>query len=404
MYIQNLAAKHGDKMLLIIDNVEKREGDRYLKRLNDLPCCVLVTSRYKEVSALSVYELGTLEKTECRQLFYHFYKLGRNDECLDEIIELASRHTIMVEFLAKVVQLEGMKLGNLLDRLIEKEFKLSGEDVSGNHERLQTENTIIRQMCILFSMVEVKSTKTFEAIDSTAALVVKAVHAAFTPLEKWVLQREYNLEETKKLLEEKLRGVSPEKISTPPPYIAVPALQSIAYCMDDPVLREMYAELLATAMNSETVGNVHPTYVEIIRQMSPYDALVFRELCKQVVIPCMDVVYKNKKTGQSYPISEYVVFTDLEAHPLVQTQISLENLKRLCIIDVVKNKKYAAEERYTELKSAIRNTVNEFVEMNKEILKKNEYTVEYQEYVIMIRGFGQFFARACLGTDFSDIM
>ena len=42
--------------------------------------------------------------------------------------------------------------------------------------------------------------------------------------------------------------------------------------------------------------------------------------------------------------------------------------------------------------------------MNKEILKKNEYTVEYQEYVIMIRGFGQFFARACLGTDFSDIM
>lgn len=156
MYIQNLAAKHRDKMLLIIDNVEKREEDRYLKRLNDLPCCVLVTSRYKEVSALSVYELGTLEKTECRQLFYHFYKWGRNDECLDEIIELASRHTIMVEFFAKVAQLEGMKLGNLLDRLIEKGFKLSGEDVSGNHERLQTENTIIRQMCILFSMVNVE--------------------------------------------------------------------------------------------------------------------------------------------------------------------------------------------------------------------------------------------------------
>lgn len=156
MYIQNLAAKYRDKMLLVIDNVEKREEDRYLKRLNDLPCRVLVTSRYKEVSALSVYELGTLEKSECRQLFYHFYKLGRNDEYLDEIIELASRHTIMVEFLAKAAQLEGMKLGNLLDRLIDKGFKLSEEDVSGNHERLQTEDTIIRQMCILFSMVNVE--------------------------------------------------------------------------------------------------------------------------------------------------------------------------------------------------------------------------------------------------------
>lgn len=156
MHVQNLAAKHRDKMLLVIDNVEKREEDRYLKRLNDLPCRVLVTSRYKEVSALFVYELGTLEKNECRQLFYHFYKLGRNDDYLDEIIELASRHTIMVEFLAKIAQLEGMKLGDLLERLIEKGFKLSEEDVSGSHERLQNEDTVIRQMCILFSMVNVE--------------------------------------------------------------------------------------------------------------------------------------------------------------------------------------------------------------------------------------------------------
>lgn len=158
MYVQNLAAKHRDKLLIVIDNVEQQEEDRYLKRLNNLPCRVLVTSRYKEVSALHVYELGTLEKTECRQLFYHFYKLGRNDEYLDDIIGLASRHTIMVEFLAKAAQLEGMKLGTLLERLIEKGFKLSEEDVSGNHERLQSKDTIISQMCILFSLVNIKET------------------------------------------------------------------------------------------------------------------------------------------------------------------------------------------------------------------------------------------------------
>ena len=44
---------------------------------------------------------------------------------------------------------------------------------------------------------EVKDTKTIEEVDKTSALVVRAIHAALSPLEKWVLQKEYNLSETK---------------------------------------------------------------------------------------------------------------------------------------------------------------------------------------------------------------
>lgn len=100
---------------------------------------------------------------------------------------------------------------------------------------------------------EVKDTKTIEEVDKTSALVVRAIHAALSPLEKWVLQKEYNLSETKKLLEEKLKDIPAENIITPPAYVAVPALQSIAYCMDDIQLRDMYAELLAHRLNNEVV-------------------------------------------------------------------------------------------------------------------------------------------------------
>lgn len=44
---------------------------------------------------------------------------------------------------------------------------------------------------------EVKDTKNIEEVDKTSALVVRAIHAALSPLEKWVLQKEYNLSETK---------------------------------------------------------------------------------------------------------------------------------------------------------------------------------------------------------------
>ena len=59
---------------------------------------------------------------------------------------------------------------------------------------------------------EVKDTKTIEEVDKTSALVVRAIHAALSPLEKWVLQKECNLAETKKLLEEKLKDTPADLI------------------------------------------------------------------------------------------------------------------------------------------------------------------------------------------------
>ncbi|WP_420315132.1 Abi-alpha family protein [Dorea formicigenerans] len=53
-------------------------------------------------------------------------------------------------------------------------------------------------------------------------------------------------------------------------YTAFPAWRAISYCMDDDQLRNVFAEPLIYAMNSETVENVHPTYVETIKQISSY--------------------------------------------------------------------------------------------------------------------------------------
>ena len=69
-------------------------------------------------------------------------------------------------------------------------------------------------------------------------LIPRAIKAALSPLEKWILQKEYNISEIQRLLEEKLKNVSPELIGTPEPYIAVPAIQYISYCMDKHLLNK----------------------------------------------------------------------------------------------------------------------------------------------------------------------
>lgn len=107
-------------------------------------------------------------------------------------------------------------------------------------------------------------------------LVPRAIKAALAPVEKWVLQREYNIAETQRLLEEKLKNISPDQIEAPEAYIAVPALQNISYCMDNAELRDMYANLLANSMNKVVKNGVHPGFVEIIKQLSPDEAKILR--------------------------------------------------------------------------------------------------------------------------------
>lgn len=116
-------------------------------------------------------------------------------------------------------------------------------------------------------------------------LIPRAIKAALLPIEKWILAREYNLKETEKILEKKLKNVKPEDILTPEPYIAVPTLQYISYCMDSNQLRNMYANLLASSMNKNTKNRVHPGFSEIIKQLSSDEAKILKEFYKLKQIP-----------------------------------------------------------------------------------------------------------------------
>lgn len=53
---------------------------------------------------------------------------------------------------------------------------------------------------------------------------------------------------------------------TPEAYVAVPALQAISYSMNSEELRNMYANLLAKAIDIDEKDKVHPAFVELIKQ------------------------------------------------------------------------------------------------------------------------------------------
>lgn len=134
-------------------------------------------------------------------------------------------------------------------------------------------------------------------------MIPEAVYAKLAPLRKWIAEQEYSVDETVRILSIKLQNVSQDQIRSPEAYIGVPTLQYISYCVDSPELRDMYAELLAKSMNESTYKNVHPSFVEIIKQLCPDEAKILRIIDYQ--IPTIGLSYRNERYIGNEIISKF---------------------------------------------------------------------------------------------------
>lgn len=187
---------------------------------------------------------------------------------------------------------------------------------------------------------------TVQEFGKLSARIPRAINAAFSGLDKWILNKEYAIDETKKLLEMKLENVDPEKIVEPETYVAVPAIQAISYSMDSEELRNLYANLLAKAMNSDTKDLVHPSFVEIIKQMSPIDSLVFKTIMEREVNPLIDLIYKNEIGATSTIIRR---ISDINISKTEIVCVSIDNLNRQGLLSIPEDLFYEEEHFYNSL-------------------------------------------------------
>lgn len=186
------------------------------------------------------------------------------------------------------------------------------------------------------------------------ALVPQAMNAALAPLRQWIAKKEYNVAETKKLLEQKLAKVGAEHIVPPEPYVAVPALQSISYSMDSKELRNLYANLLARSMTDTEKEKVHPSFVEIIRQLTPDEAKILKRFSQAREYPLIEVRKVNKSMKNPFYGTYSIVvhnFTSTGDDICGSANISvyLENLARLKLINIYEEVGIAEEDAYKSL-------------------------------------------------------
>lgn len=155
--------------------------------------------------------------------------------------------------------------------------------------------------------------------------------------EKRKLKYFYALQKFENELKENISKIPEDKLAEPDIQVIAPALEAAKYCVEKKELRNLYANLLAKAMNSDTKDMVHPSFVEIIKQMSPIDSLVFKTIMERQANPIVDLVYNKHDADIPIPIESQTVVenvTDINIAPVETVCICIDNLVKQGLISI----------------------------------------------------------------------
>lgn len=173
--------------------------------------------------------------------------------------------------------------------------------------------------------------------------------------------RRYFEERFKKDLEEKIQSIPAENIIEPKSSIAGPALQNLAFSHEEADLRDMYLNLISSAMNSEKSDDTHPAFVEIIKQLTGEEAKLLTLFLKDDLPKAIGrVIYKEEKTGSQIDGYKHILPITADSQDYYNKHLPsfVDNWIRLGIVEV-KYDFWLKEERYEPL-----NTRNEYLEDN----------------------------------------
>lgn len=160
----------------------------------------------------------------------------------------------------------------------------------------------------------------------------------FSPIAMLDWGFEQSKEWLKSKIAERLDEIPEDCRTTPPNNISVPAITNIAMSGDAPELRDLYAELLLKSMDCRTSDMVHPSYITLVTQLSPEEALIFVSFHEKTE----SNLFTDEFNGMSYKDSlsieeqfeEYC--RSLGFDNTKRAQVWLENLQRLRLIEIEK--------------------------------------------------------------------
>lgn len=135
-------------------------------------------------------------------------------------------------------------------------------------------------------------------------------------------------------LSQAIANVPPENLIEPDIQTTAQALENSKYCIESEELRKMFVNLISNSMNSDYVQKVHPSFAEIIKQMSPVDARIFKSLGSKIGFPLVDYILQDQRNNKYELRLSTVYLTSVSEISIEAASSSISSLNRLGLIEI----------------------------------------------------------------------
>lgn len=211
------------------------------------------------------------------------------------------------------------------------------------------------------------------------------------PLKKANITYKHKLECFENDFKERVSNIPREDIIEPKLNIIGPTLEALKYTYDEEELRKLFTNLLLSSVDIKKENNIHPAFVDIIKQLSPLDAKLLSMFKYKNTYPCIETyeVDSNEKiTPHKLIIFDFLNYSSY-IHPSEHMQLtpSLVNLIRLGI--VLKN--YSV----IELNYDYDNMKNHWLFKAYTKTMQKDITIKMKRFRIELTEFGDNFTKCC---------
>jgi hypothetical protein len=236
-----------------------------------------------------------------------------------------------------------------------------------------------------------------QEIGKALQTMAKTVHVVLAPVSALVWGYDQVKEFVSTKVAERLKNVPPENLVTPKPNVAGPALEALRYTGHESSLSDLYANLLAAAMDSSTAQGAHPAFVEIIKQLTPDEAKLVALFVNDIPLPLVNLRWEFKqnqegKTGGKEVLMHYSYLGILAGCEYPQmTPTYIDNLCRLGLAEVPTFGEYTTKGVYDALEN------DPQVKANKAAIEANpEMQPVLEKKTLRVSEMGKQFARVCV--------
>lgn len=152
--------------------------------------------------------------------------------------------------------------------------------------------------------------------------------------QKYKIKQAANLEKYANEVKSGIEKISEENIQEPKMSVVGPALEASKFYIEEDEIRGMFAKLIASSMDKTQSINIHPSFVEIIKVLSPLDAKNLYSLYHGGDETISKIRVINKENGNYTDHFNHIFLGNPECQDNNLIEFSIDNLIRLKLVDV----------------------------------------------------------------------